>query len=62
MRKIDGDEAAALLLEEYERHVRMCEEDIKSGAFTLAICASYRAQGLRKALLIIQGMDDISND
>ena len=62
MRKIDGEQAEKLILDEYERQVQTCEADIRAGAITLATCASYRAQGLRKALLIIQGMDDISND
>ena len=62
MRKIDGDELDGILLEEYERQVQACEADIRAGAITLATCASYRAQGLRKALLLIKGMDDISND
>lgn len=62
MRKIDGEQAEKLILDEYERQVQTCEADIRAGAITLATCASYRAQGLRKALLIIQGLDDISNN
>ena len=62
MKTINGDEAEKLILDEYERQVQTCEADIRAGAITLATCASYRAQGLRKALLIIKGMDDISND
>lgn len=59
MRKIDGDEAEALLLKEYERHVRMCDEDMKTGAFTLASCAWDRAQGLRIALQLVKGIDTV---
>lgn len=60
MRKIDGDEAEALIQKEYERQLEICENDIKVADITAATCASYRAQGLRKALLIIRGMDEIN--
>lgn len=59
MRKIDGDELDGILLREYEKHMKRCQDDLAVGALMMAECELHRAQGLRKALDLTKGMPEI---